>query len=381
MTMPATILTNARVFDGTRSLTDYSVVLDRGLVVEVVAGRKRGSEARDLGGTLLAPGFIDLQVNGGGGVLFNDAPNVGTIRRLGTAHRRFGTTGFLPTLISSDRQTMTAAIEASQAALVEGVPGLLGIHLEGPFLNPARKGAHDPAVLRLPEPTDIELFTQPRKGKTLLTLAPEMAASGDLRALDNADVILFAGHTDATHDQIGSAVELGLRGFTHLFNAMSQMTAREPGVVGAALEPNDCWCGIIADMHHVHPANLKLAVAQKPGRIFLVTDAMPPVGADQDFFTLGGKTVKREGSRLTLPDGTLAGSCLDMASAVRNAVNHLAIPIEEALRMASAYPAAILGLNKEVGRIAPGYRADLVELNSTLQVVGTWINGLREPAI
>ncbi len=378
--MPATILTNARVFDGTNIVADHSVVLDKGLIVDVIAGRTGGSEARDLGAALLAPGFIDLQVNGGGGVLFNDAPNAETIRRIGATHRQFGTTGFLPTLISSDRQTMSAALEASQAAIMEGVPGVLGIHLEGPFLNPARKGAHDATLFRLPEPTDIELLTRPRKGKTLVTLAPEMVASGDLRALDDAGVVLFAGHTDATHDQIGTAVELGLRGFTHLFNAMSQMTARAPGVVGAALEPNGCWCGIIADLHHVHPANLKLAVAQKPGRVFLVTDAMPPVGADEDLFVLSGKTVTREGSRLTLPDGTLAGSCLDMASAVRNAVDHLAIPIEEALRMASAYPAAILGLDEEMGRIAPGYRADLVELNSALQVVGTWINGQHEPA-
>ena len=378
--MPATILTNARVFDGTSIRADRSVVLEDGLIIDVVAGRAGASETQDLGGALLAPGFIDLQVNGGGGVLFNDEPNAETVRRIGAAHRKFGTTGFLPTLISANRQTMMAAIEASETAISAGAPGVLGIHIEGPFLNPARKGAHDAAVLRRPEPTDIKLLTLPRSGKTLVTLAPEMVAAADLAALDDAGVILFAGHTDATHDQVGTAIGLGLRGFTHLFNAMSQVTARAPGVVGAALEPNGCWCGIIADMHHVHPANLRLAIAQKPGRVFLVTDAMPPVGTDGNFFILDGKTVTREGSRLTLPDGTLAGSCLDMAGAVRNAVDYLAIPVEEALRMASAYPAAILGLDSDLGRITPGYRADLVQLNGALQVVETWINGQRTPA-
>ncbi len=377
--MSATVLTNARVFDGTEVSTGRAVVIEDDQIVEVSAGAKGGADTQDLAGALLAPGFVDLQVNGGGGVLFNDAPSPATIARIAKAHRRFGTTGFLPTLISADRATMATAIDAVQAAIAEQQPGALGIHLEGPFLNPDRKGAHDTRFLRRPDRRDMELLTEHRQGKTLLTLAPEIVAAADLRALDEAGVIVFAGHTNATSAQVSEAIKLGLRGFTHLFNAMSQITAREPGVVGAALAPNDCWSGVIADEHHVHPTNLRMAVAQKPGRVFLVTDAMPPVGSVEDSFELDGKTVTRHGTRLTLPDGTLAGSCLDMAAAVRNAIERLGIPIAEALRMASAYPAAVLGLDQTLGRIAPGYRADLVALNDSLRVIGTWIGGRYAP--
>ena len=376
--MPAEILTNARVFDGTRILEDHSVRLEDGRIVDVMRGVWPTAEAHDLGGNLLAPGFIDLQVNGGGGVLFNDVPTGETVRRIGAAHRQFGTTGFLPTLISSDRGTMEAAIGAVQDAISDEVPGVLGIHLEGPFLNPKRKGAHNAAAIRKPQPADIELLCQKRLGKTLLTLAPEKVDDDELKALHAADLILFAGHTDATQERINASVGLGLRGFTHLFNAMSQMTSREPGVVGAALAQKTCWCGIIADGLHVHPMNLRMALAQTPGRVFLVTDAMPIVGTTEDSFTLDGRTVLRQGSRLTLPDGTLAGSCLDMATAVRNAVHALGVPVPEALRMASAYPAAVLGLQREYGRIAPGYRADLVQLDDNMTVLGTWVGGRYE---
>ena len=377
--MASLALTNARVFDGSDFQNKQTVLVEDGLIAAVGAS-SNADEQLDLDGDLIAPGFIDLQVNGGGGVLFNNEPTCEAIRQIGEAHRRFGTTGFLPTLISADIETTKKAIDASQRAISDKSPGVLGIHLEGPFLNQARRGAHNAAAVRKPERADIELLCQERLGKTLLTVAPEVVPDQAMQTLAEAGLIIFAGHTEATRDQIASALERGLRGFTHLFNAMSQITPREPGAVGAALEATEAWCGVIADGHHVHLANLRLTVAQKPGRVFLVTDAMPTVGTGDSTFRLDGRLVQRRGSRLTLDDGTLAGSCLDMATAVRNAVQMIGLPLSEALRMASAYPAAVIGFELSHGRIATGYQADLVRLDSDLNVVGTWIAGRYQAA-
>ncbi len=378
--MAQTALINAQIFDGTDFHRDRTVVLDRDKIASVTDGPPTTEDQLDLAGDILAPGFIDLQVNGGGGTLFNEDPSAATIARIGAAHRRFGTTGFLPTLISADRATTSAAIAAVQAAIDQHTPGVLGIHLEGPFLNPKRCGAHSADIIRTPEPDDIALLCAKRPGKTLVTLAPEVVPGLMLQSLKEAGVIVFAGHTDATRDQIATALGHGLRGFTHLFNAMSQIGPREPGTVGAALEPDEAWCGIIVDGHHVHPGNLRLAVAQKPGRLFLITDAMATVGTEQKTFRLDGRLIQRTGTKLTLEDGTLAGSCLDMATAVRNAIELIGLPATEALRMASTYPARVLGLDRSHGQIAQEFRADLVRLNRDMEVVGTWIAGDYQPA-
>jgi N-acetylglucosamine-6-phosphate deacetylase len=325
---------------------------------------------------LLAPGFVDVQVNGGGGVLFNAAPTVDAIRAIGAAHRRFGTTGFLPTFITDRREKMRAAIEAVRAALAAGVPGALGIHLEGPFLNPARKGVHEAGLMRALEDEDIALMTSLGRGRTLVTLAPEMVPLDAIARLAAAGVVIAAGHTAASYETIKAARRQGLTGFTHLFNAMPPLASREPGPVAAALEDRACFCGIIADLHHVAPATLRLALAVRgPERMMLVTDAMPSVGTDLARFDLLGQTIRRENGKLTTADGTLAGSDLDMAGAVRNAVAHLGVALEDALRMASQAPAAFLGLEGELGRIAPGFRADLVLLDARLHASETWIGG------
>ena len=376
-----------RAFVNCRVLGDHgiesglAVLVEDGRIVAVTGvGDARLAQARhhDLGGRLLLPGFIDTQVNGGGGVLFNDAPELDSLRRIAAAHARYGTTGLLPTLISDDLDTMRRAVAAVDAAIAAGVPGILGIHLEGPFLSLERRGVHDPAKIRAIDAQGVDVASSCKHGKTLLTLAPERTTPEVIRELSARGVIVAAGHTTATHEQMRTALDSGVRGFTHLFNAMTPLQSREPGTVGAALDDAASWCGLIVDGHHVHPATLRIAIrAKAAGKMMLVTDAMPPVGADDPTFRLGGELVScRDGICLT-PAGVLAGSCLDMAGAVRNTVQLLGQPLAEAARMASAYPAAFLGLEATHGRIAAGYRADLVVMDDELRVHETWIGGTR----
>lgn len=375
-------LVNARVLGDAGFIDGAAVLIDGARIADIVVAsdpRVRAAQVVDLEGCTLAPGFIDCQVNGGGGVLFNDMPTLDGIARIAAAHRKFGTTGLLPTLISDDAATMRTAIDATRAAIRQGVPGVLGIHLEGPFLAPQRRGIHDAGKFRTPTEDDIDLIAATEAGRILVTLAPEQVAPRTIRALAARGVIPSAGHTAATYAQTRAALDSGVRGFTHLYNAMSPLQSREPGVVGAALEDRASWCGIIVDGHHVHPATLRIALAAKPrGKIFLVTDAMPPVGSDDAQFSINGKTITCRDGKCANADGVLAGSALDMASAVRNTIDMLGVVADEALRMASTYPAAFLGLEKTHGRIAPGYAADLVALDGDFAVRHTWIAGVRD---
>jgi N-acetylglucosamine-6-phosphate deacetylase len=375
-------LANARVLtpDGWRD--DLVVLLEGERIADLLPPsdpRVRDAQQHDLGGAMLVPGFIDVQVNGGGGVLFNEAPTVETLRRIGAAHRRFGTTGFLPTLISDRVEVMRAALAAVAQALAEGVPGVLGIHLEGPYLAPARKGVHDAKYFHAPDRDELALLCAPHRGVRLLTLAPDQVPTASIGALVDAGVIVCAGHTAADYATTRAALAAGVRGFTHLFNAMTPFGSREPGVVGAALEDADSWCGIIVDGHHVHPASLRVALAAKPrGKLLLVTDAMPPVGADRPDYVLNGETIIVKDGICQTAQGVLAGSALDMASAVRNSVEMLGLPLDEAVRMASSYPADLLGLGASHGRIAVGCRADLVALDDDYRVRRSWIGGVGE---
>jgi len=335
-----------------------------------------GMDRHDLQGGLLVPGFIDTQVNGGGGVLFNDAPTIETIRTIGRAHRTFGTTGFLPTLISDDLHVIRSGIEAVEAAIAENVPGVLGIHIEGPFLNEHRKGIHDADKIRALDEEGWSVLTSLKRGRTLVTVAPECTTPEMIARLAAAGVIVAAGHSNGKYAEVKAAIAAGLTGITHLFNAMSPLGAREPGLVGAALESAATWCGIIVDDQHVAPATLKIALKCKPhDRFMLVTDAMPTVGSDSKEFLLQGKRIVARDGACFDENGRLAGSDLDMAWAVRNAIGLLDLPAETAFAMASAAPAAFLRLDQELGRIARGYRADLALLDSDLRVQRTWIGG------
>jgi N-acetylglucosamine-6-phosphate deacetylase len=373
----AEALVNGRLLVGGEFVSDHAVVIEGGRIESIVREPPADIETFDLGGRSLVPGFIDTQVNGGGDRLFNDDPSVETIAAIGAAHRNFGTTGFLPTLISDDSAKIEAALEATRAAISAGVPGLLGVHIEGPFLNPEKKGIHDAAKLRAVTDADIALLSQPTGGKTIVTLAPEVVPGEAIRALAGAGVIVCAGHTQASADQIFDALGNGVRGFTHMFNAMSQLSAREPGVVGAALYDDKSWCGIIVDGHHVDPRVLRVALRAAPlERFMLVSDAMPSVGGRKSFM-LGGEAITVVDGKCVNAQGTLAGSDLDMASAVRNAVAILGVDLTDAVSMATSNPAAFLGLDHELGRIAPGYRANLVLVSDDLNVVESWIDGVR----
>jgi N-acetylglucosamine-6-phosphate deacetylase len=372
-------LHNGRVLRGQVLVEGQCVLLEGGRILDIVPENHpghRGATQVDLRGNMLLPGFIDSQVNGGGGVLFNDSPSIESIRQIGRAHRRFGTTGFLPTLISADLDVVARAIAAARSAIEAGVPGVLGIHIEGPFLNVERKGVHDPAKLRELDTSAVGLLTSLGIGRTLVTLAPEMTKPQIIEKLTKSGVIVSAGHTNATYAEVVAALHHGLTGFTHLFNAMSQLTGRKPGVVGAALESLDSWCGIIVDGQHISPVVLRLAMRCKPSsRFMLVTDAMPSVGTDARSFKLEGRHITVSGNVCIDEDGRLAGSNIDMASCVRNAVSLLGVSVPEAVRMASLYPAEFLGLSHELGRIEPGYRANLVRADDKLNVLETWIDG------
>jgi N-acetylglucosamine-6-phosphate deacetylase len=364
------ILTNAGFRD------DLVVLVEDGFIADLVAyddPRIPQAESVNLQGNTLLPGFIDWQVNGGGGVLFNDAPSVDTLRRIGLAHLRFGTTGFLPTLISDDADTMRAAISAVDDAITQGIPGVLGIHLEGPYIAPARRGAHDATKFRQLDDDEINLVCSLRGGVTVLTLAPECVTPEQIRTLVARGIIVCAGHSAASYEQVRSALDAGLRGFTHLYNAMSPLQGREPGMVGAALEDTRSWCGMIVDGQHAHPASLRVAIAAKSfSKMTLVTDAMPPVGAETDTYVLAGATITCRNGRCETADGVLAGSALDMATAVRNSVNTLGIGFEDAARMASTWPAEFLGLANQRGSIARGQLADLVLVDAEIRVLRTW---------
>ena len=380
MTMLA--LTNGRVFTPQGCVGGRTVVVGDGVVHAVLDDNEldsQGLEVRNLCGQLLLPGFVDIQVNGGGGIMFNDEPNVDGIRTIAAAHRTYGTTGFLPTLISDDLDKVATAIAAVDEAIREGVPGVLGVHLEGPFLNAEKKGVHDPGKFRVLDKDAVDLLSSLQHGKTMVTIAPERNPPELIRRLADAGVIVAAGHTNASYDEIQVALDAGVSGFTHLYNAMSPLTSREPGVVGAALDDAHSWCGLIVDGHHVHPASLRIAIASKPrGRCLLVTDAVSSVGAMEKAFELGGRPITVADGKCVTSDGTLAGSDLDMATAVKNTTRLLELDLAEAVRMASEYPAAALGLGHTLGRIEVGYRANLVLVDDQLNVIDTWIDGKTE---
>ena len=334
-------------------------------------------ETIDLDGGWLVPGFVDTQVNGGGGVLFNDHPTVEGIRAIGAAHATYGTTAFLPTLISDRLDVVAAGLDAVDAAIEAGVPGVVGIHVEGPFLNPARKGIHDANHFRALDDAAIDLLTAPRKGVVMVTIAPERNDMAAIERLVAAGVIVSIGHSDATYEQARAAIDAGARGVTHLYNAMSPLKHRDPGVVGAVLEDKSVYAGLIVDGAHLHPAAIRVALAARPiDRFMLVTDAMPTVGAESKEFVLNGQPIHVENGVCVDANGTLAGCDLDMATAVANTVE-LGVAFEDAVAMASANPAAFLRLSHRIGSIDVGHSADFVWLDRDLTVRGTWIAGNR----
>ena len=371
-------LANAKMVTRDDVRDGCALMVDGGRIVAVVPLEHVPREVpiTDLGGGWLMPGFVDTQVNGGGDVLFNDHPTVDGIRAIAEAHRRFGTTGLLPTLISDDPHVVDAALVAVDRAIEGGVPGILGIHIEGPHLNPEKRGIHDASKFTPLTDSVLDRLTRPTRGARLVTIAPELAPPGAIRKLVEGGVVVSAGHSMAGYDETLAALKEGLTAFTHLFNAMTQLGSREPGMVGAALEDRDSSFGLIADGQHVHPATLRLALAARGvAGAMLVTDAMPPVGGKADSFELMGREIRVVDGTCRGPGGTLAGSALSMSQAIRNAWDWFGLHVSEVSQMASMNPAGLIGRSHDIGLLAPGYRADLVHLDASRRVSRTWIGG------
>jgi len=377
--MRSTAYINGRILRGQTFLNGQAVIVNGSTIDKIVQNYEltgNGHDIIDLGGNYLVPGFIDTQVNGGGGVLFNDFPDIDGVKTITKAHQQFGSTGLLLTLISDDLEVIQKGLAAVNSAIREGVPGVLGIHIEGPFLNPERRGIHDARKLKKLTAGIISELEPVKNGCSVLTIAPETVEPALISQLKKKGFIVCAGHSDASYEQTSIAVDHGLSGFTHLFNAMSPLGAREPGVVGAALDHDNTWCGIIVDGHHVSPASLRIAYRCKgPGKLMLVTDAMPPVGStENEFYLLGNRITVRNGVCIDAK-GTLAGAALDMASAVRNMMQISACGLAEASIMASSSPAAFLGLQHKTGTVRAGMRADFVVINEQHEVITTVIGG------
>ncbi len=381
MTVLGTAFWGCDIFDGQKRLKNHALLVAGGRTKGVVpiadipdGFRRRATEA-----ALIAPGFVDLQVNGGGGVLLNDAPTVDGIRQICQAHLPFGTTSLLPTLITDTPEKTRQAIEAVQSAVRQGVSGVAGLHLEGPHLSTTRKGAHDGMLVREMGVGDLEMLCDAVKGlpSLMVTVAPETVSGSQISKLTLAGVRVSLGHSDTGFVQAQNAVRAGACCVTHLFNAMSQMVNREPGLVGAALEFGGLSAGLIADGIHVDPVCIRTALRAKqgPGHIFLVTDAMATIGTDLREFYLNGRRIIRTGGRLTLEDGTLAGADLDMISAVQYMHREIGLSVEQALAMASYAPAQVIGRTDEIGHLVPGAKADFLLLSHDLSILEVWQGG------
>jgi N-acetylglucosamine-6-phosphate deacetylase len=373
-------LTANRIFDGADWHENAAVVFSNGRIDRIQPTASLSPEIQRIdGGEIIAPGFIDLQVNGGGGVLLNEEPTVEGIATICAAHAKFGTTALLPTLITDTPDISARTVAAGMDAKNRGIRGFLGLHLEGPHLSVARKGAHDPKLIRPMEDRDLDLMLSCRRALDVLmvTIAPESVTAEQVAKLADAGIIVSLGHTEASYDTAAAYSKAGIRTVTHLFNAMSPLGHREPGLVGAALDTGALYAGLIADGIHVHPAAMGAALRAKagPGKIFLVTDAMSTIGTDMTSFTLNGREILRKDGRLTLADGTLAGADIDMISSVRYVHRNLGLSLEEALRMASAYPAQAARIENRKGFMKPGYDADFVVLGADLSMKSTWISG------
>jgi N-acetylglucosamine-6-phosphate deacetylase len=380
--MTKTAITGARIFDGANWHDRSALVINDGMVEGLIAADSPTDAMRvPADGALLVPGFVDLQVNGGGGALFNLTPTLDAIRTICANYTRFGTTALLPTLITDTPEKNVIAIAAGAEAVAQNVPGFLGLHIEGPHLAVSRKGAHDPKLIRPMEEADLLRFLDARKKlpNLLVTVAVEAADTTQISRLAEAGIVVSIGHSDGTYAQLQAAVEAGATMVTHLFNAQSQLGNREPGIVGAALDLGAISAGLIADGIHVHPTSIGVALRSKrgPGQIFLVTDAMSPTGTDWTEFVLTGQTVYRKNGALRLADGTLAGADLTMIDAIKFVHHTVGVPLDGALRMASLYPAQALGVATTHGHLNRGARADFTVLSDALDIRSTWIGGQK----
>ncbi|MDQ7049483.1 MAG: N-acetylglucosamine-6-phosphate deacetylase [Enterobacterales bacterium] len=356
-------------YDGVILHKNVKLRIDSGIIVQLDSNQNDLPQCLD---GLLMPGLIDLQVNGGGGVLFNDIPNVETLRRIAQAHQQYGTTAWLPTLVTDSVDKMQQAADAVSKAIGDDALGILGIHFEGPHISSGKKGVHSESFIRTISDQEWEIYQRKDIGKILLTLAPENVSTETVRKLVDLGVLVSIGHTNADCESVQALIRAGATGFTHLYNAMSGLQSRQPGAVGAALS-SDCYLGIILDGIHCHPTAAKLAYRANP-KLMLVTDAMPPVGTKQSRFNFFSQIIKRDGFKLTDTNGRLAGSSLDMFSALTNAKQFLDISFTEANQLASENPAKYLGLSR-YGKLVKGSMANMILIDHQEQLSNVWIKG------
>lgn len=373
-------LVNGRIFTGHEILDNHAVVIANGLIERVCPRDALDATItlQDVAGAFIAPGFIDLQLNGCGGVQFNDDINaltVETLEIMQRANEKSGCTSYLPTLITSTDELMKRAIETMRAYLTQHQNQALGLHLEGPWLNKVKKGTHNPELIRLPEASLVDFLCANADVITKVTLAPENAGSEVIRQLRDAGIIVSAGHSNATYEEAKAGFSAGISFATHLYNAMPTFAGREPGLIGALFDSPDVYCGIIADGLHVHYANVRNAKRIKGDKLVLVTDATAPAGASIDKFIFAGKTIYYRDGLCVDENGTLSGSALTMIEAVQNSVEHCGIALDEALRMATLYPAQAMGVAKQLGTVEAGKVANLTVFTRDYQIIKTLVNG------
>lgn len=373
-------LTQGRIYTGHKILDSHAVVVANGLIERICPLEElpAGIETRQVGGAIIAPGFIDLQLNGCGGVQFNDdlsAISVETLQIMQKANEKSGCTSFLPTLITSSDELMKRAVEVMRAWLAQNSNQALGLHLEGPWLNPLKKGTHNPDLIRAPDNALVDFLCANADVICKITLAPEKVDAAVIRKLRDAGIIISAGHSHGTYDEALVGIEAGVSFATHLYNAMPTTSGREPGLIGALFDSPDVWCGIIADGLHVHYANIRNAKRIKGDKLILVTDATAPAGASIDRFIFAGKTIYYRNGLCVDENGTLSGSALTMIEAVANSVEHVGISLDEALRMATLYPARAMGVDTHLGSIEAGKVANLTVFTRDYKITRTIVNG------
>ena len=332
-------------------------------------------QVKKLDGGILSPGFIDLQVNGGGGKLFNNSPDKESLNTIISAHQYFGTTSIMPTVISDSLNILQKCTDTISNE-IDNNHSLLGIHIEGPFFNVKYRGVHQKQYINTINASYLNLFETLDKFPVMLTLAPECISIKQLKHLNSLGFKILAGHTDANYDQLEEAVKYGLDGFTHLFNAMGQISAREPGVVGSAFDFDETSASIIVDLHHVHPSLINLSFKQKPkGKLFFVSDSMATINHGEPSFELYDEVVSESNGRIINSEGKLAGSSITQIDAIKNAYQKCSIPLESAISMATLYPAEYLGVSDYIGQLKKGYRADLAHFDSNFHVQNVWLAG------
>ncbi|MCH2473613.1 MAG: N-acetylglucosamine-6-phosphate deacetylase [Gammaproteobacteria bacterium] len=370
-------LLGSQIFCGERFYDDHALLVEGKSIVDIVDKNNTPDNFNkiELDQGILAPGFIDLQVNGGGGVLFNNSPNKESLNTIIKAHQFFGTTSVMPTVISDSLEVLEQCIKTVTEE-IKNNSSLLGIHIEGPFFNTKYRGVHQKQYISTINSDYLNLFESLKGFPVMLTLAPECISSQQLKHLTSLGIKTLAGHSDATYDELDDAIKNGLDGFTHLFNAMGQISAREPGVVGSALHFENTFASIIVDLHHVHPSLIQLAYQLKPkGKLFFISDSMATINHGKPSFELYDEVVNESDGRLVNSEGKLAGSSITQIDAVKNAYQKCNIPLNQALAMASRYPAEYLGIENHLGSLKPGYRADLVHFDSNFKVHNAWVSG------